>query len=388
MVALSLVEGHGQQVVNLGPGIIYANQKIAEVPWSIHYVRIERSHPELDLRSTHARNAAIGMATLTAQIQGVKPAWGQPLAGLNGDFYQRDRIYQGDPRGLQIIDGELISAPTTGSSFWIDAAGSPHIAKMESRFSITWPDGTSCPLGLNEEISRDRGTNVAVLYTPAVGASTRSATNVIELVLERNEGTWLPLKVGETFSARVREVRTGGDAPLNASTMVLGLNPFKTTPKVEKGAVLKFSTATIPDVRGARTAISGGPVLVHEGQKQDFRNVPKAAGPTAQYSYDSMFQQHPRSALGWSDKYFFLMEVDGRQPGLSVGMKLEEVADYLMKQGCQEVMNLDGGGSATLWANGRVMNSPCDRVERPIANSLIVMRKSPSSASVSPNATK
>ena len=56
-------------------------------------------------------------------------------------------------------------------------------------------------------------------------------------------------------------------------------------------------------------------------------------------------------------------------------MKLEDVADYLMKQGCQEVMNLDGGGSAMFWCNGRIVNSPCDRREREIANALILLRK-------------
>ena len=46
----------------------------------------------------------------------------------------------------------------------------------------------------------------------------------------------------------------------------------------------------------------------------------------------------------------------------------------MLRLGCTEAMNLDGGGSSTLWADGTVRNSPCDGQERPIANGLVVLR--------------
>ena len=93
-----------------------------------------------------------------------------------------------------------------------------------------------------------------------------------------------------------------------------------------------------------------------------------------------MTERHPRSAIGWDQRYLYLVEVDGRQDKLSVGMTLEELASYLAKLGCTEAMNLDGGGSATLWCDGRVRNSPCDGRERPIANALVVLRKAAASS--------
>lgn len=47
----------------------------------------------------------------------------------------------------------------------------------------------------------------------------------------------------------------------------------------------------------------------------------------------------------------------------------------MVKLGCDNVLNLDGGGSATLWCDGQVRNSPCNGRERPIANSLVVLKK-------------
>ena len=55
-------------------------------------------------------------------------------------------------------------------------------------------------------------------------------------------------------------------------------------------------------------------------------------------------------------------------------MTFPELADYMVKLGCQEAMALDGGGSATCWAFGNVMNSPSQGRERPAANGLVVLQ--------------
>jgi exopolysaccharide biosynthesis protein len=88
-----------------------------------------------------------------------------------------------------------------------------------------------------------------------------------------------------------------------------------------------------------------------------------------------MFERHPRSAIGFNRTHIFLMEVDGRQPGLSLGMTLEELADYLVRLGCTEAMNLDGGASSQMIVGGRVVNSPSAGRERNTATGIIVVQK-------------
>ena len=361
------------------PGVAYANDIVQDAPLSIHIVRVDRTQSALELQSAHAQNLAIGLAKLGGQMKMLKPDLGVALAGVNGDFYERARAYAGDPRGLQIVNGEVLSAPLDTASFWVDAAGAPHTEKVASKFAITWSGGQTTPFGLNE----DRTGSAAVLYTPAMGATTRTRTEGLELVLERaGDGPWLPLKIGETLQARVREIHHEANTPLTRETLVLSIGPVlvQKLPSAKVGDTLKISTASTPDVRGARTAVSGGPVLVHHGQKQDWIAGARVIGATGAYSVNSMSMQHPRSGLGWNDHYFYLVEVDGRQ-SFSRGMTLDELADYFLKLGCKEAMNLDGGGSATMWANGRLVNSPCDAVgERDIANSLLVVRKKASPA--------
>jgi exopolysaccharide biosynthesis protein len=85
--------------------------------------------------------------------------------------------------------------------------------------------------------------------------------------------------------------------------------------------------------------------------------------------------RHPRTAIGWNKDFIFLVVVDGRQGDISVGMTFPELCAYLVKLGCDEAMNFDGGGSVTLWAMGQVMNSPSEGRERPSANTLAVVHK-------------
>lgn len=101
--------------------------------------------------------------------------------------------------------------------------------------------------------------------------------------------------------------------------------------------------------------------------------------------YNHSELRHPRAAIGWNQTSFFFVEVDGRQPDLSLGMTYNELSNYLVKLGCEEAMNLDGGGSATLWVLGQVMNSPCEGQERSVANALVLVQAPKGTPPSSPN---
>ena len=71
------------------------------------------------------------------------------------------------------------------------------------------------------------------------------------------------------------------------------------------------------------------------------------------------------------------MTVDGRQPGCSVGMTLAELASLMRELGCSDALNLDGGGSTTLWTRGAVVNRPSDGQERAVADGLLLFSTAP-----------
>ena len=56
-------------------------------------------------------------------------------------------------------------------------------------------------------------------------------------------------------------------------------------------------------------------------------------------------------------------------------MSLGELGDALIVFGVWDAMNLDGGGSSTLWVNGTVVNYPSDAAgERAVGNAIFVLR--------------
>jgi hypothetical protein len=212
-------------------------------------------------------------------------------------------------------------------------------------------------------LNQIREDDAAVLYTSAYGSSTRTVGG-LELVLERGTNDlWLPLEAGREYVARVREARSAGDTALEPSTLVLSIGPDMASrmPPIHRGATLRIVTETVPDLTGVKVAIGGGPALVRDGKAMEWSGF--------------LNLRHPRTALGWNKDHLFLVEVDGRQRDISVGMTFPELAAYMVKIGCEQAMNLDGGGSATLWAFGTVRNSPSEGEERPAPNALVLVRK-------------
>ena len=343
------------------PGVAYAHEQLTTTngPWSIHIVRLAWPAKDWQVVSTLAQGAVFGLSSVSDQVKSVSPRDGTSLVAVNGDFFviQRDP-YQGDPRGLQIRNGELVSAPTGGAAIWFDRRGRPRLAHVRSQLTVRWPDGSETALGLNEA----RATNAAVLYTPTLGPSTRTVGGT-ELVLERDgKSPWLPLAASVKIKARVTEVRSAGDTRLEAGEILLSLGPaLRERPAtLTPGLRLTLATVTAPDLAAVQTALAGGPVLVQAGAVREW----KPPQP-----------RHPRTALGWNATHLFLVVVDGRQPWLSVGMTLPELADLMKRLRCRDALNLDGGGSSTLWLNGKVVNSPSDGRERAVANGLVFLRK-------------
>lgn len=88
----------------------------------------------------------------------------------------------------------------------------------------------------------------------------------------------------------------------------------------------------------------------------------------------------PRTALGVKpDGTAVLYAVDGRQSGYSGGLSQKDLAQELLNQGCDWVVNLDGGGSTAMsvWVPGQtgpaVVSSPSDGKPRGCATYLLLV---------------
>lgn len=88
--------------------------------------------------------------------------------------------------------------------------------------------------------------------------------------------------------------------------------------------------------------------------------------------------KHPRTVVGLDKRgeKLVILVVDGRRPGMSVGMSYEELTREMLRLGCHTAINLDGGGSSVMAIRDpksgdyRILNTPSDGRERAVANVL------------------
>jgi exopolysaccharide biosynthesis protein len=86
--------------------------------------------------------------------------------------------------------------------------------------------------------------------------------------------------------------------------------------------------------------------------------------------------RHPRTLVGLDatgDRLIILV-IDGRKPGEAIGMTYDEEAAEMLRLGCKQALNLDGGGSSVMAVRvaGTMekLNDPTDGRERAVANVL------------------
>jgi hypothetical protein len=209
--------------------------------------------------------------------------------------------------------------------------------EVESKCRATLPGGQPFHIGLNHECKP----NAVVLFTQMLGKSTR-ATNRLELVLEDPARHHLSWRAGGSYSLRVKAVNPAGNSPLSSSTAVLsfGAKAVEKAGQPKPGDEVRLDLATEPDLSKAVTGSACIFPLVRNG------------AVLREFAGDKyLLQKHPRTAIGLNSRYFYLVVVDGRQEGLSMGMYPKELAQFMAMLGCTEAMNMDGGGSSNLLAD-------------------------------------
>jgi exopolysaccharide biosynthesis protein len=116
----------------------------------------------------------------------------------------------------------------------------------------------------------------------------------------------------------------------------------------------------------ARDAIAAGPVLMQEGRLRITTEEEVFFGSTIP-------DVHPRTAACVTDTgELVLLVVDGRQRD-SRGVDLVELAILLRDLGCDEAINLDGGGSSALIVDGRLLNRPAGGEEERQVMSVVAL---------------
>jgi hypothetical protein len=151
---------------------------------------------------------------------------------------------------------------------------------------------------------------------------------------------------------------------------------FEDRPVVAKGRDSIPSIYDLNDIEWKwwkmRTAVGGGPVLIHEGRiritAREEQLYPEDSDPSG--------ERTPRTAMGYTrDGRLIILVIEGRAPGVAAGATLQQEARLLLQLGCYEALNLDGGGSSCMLVNGRETIQPSDREgQRPVPAVFLIRR--------------
>lgn len=279
------------------------------------------------------------------------------LAGVNADYFP----WSGDPIGMMVRQGELVSMPYNKRASFSWGAGYAKCGPVESTLAIQLNNNLKTIDLLNAEV----GDNQLGLFTP-IAAAAKSTVDGIYAVLT-TEDTLKPNGVVQSqVSLITPDLKSAAVKP--GQMVLVGTGN-------QKGAVSSLSVGQSLSIRTvsqgvdftkALHTIGGGPRLISGG---------KAAMDLAAEGIQPNFSTtlHPRTAIGSTkDGDIWLVIVEGRQ-SMSRGASLEELSAIMLRLGCVEAMNLDGGGSSTLALSGLVINRPSDKgIERSICNSLLL----------------
>lgn len=155
--------------------------------------------------------------------------------------------------------------------------------------------------------------------------------------------------LGELRAAGIRRPSVPFTAPWDAARSCV---------QVDGGEVRIARRSALPaDPRG--DLLQAGPLLVHEGAPVmlDGADPEGFSAASGQFDSDITAGRHPRAALGVGHGVLVALVCDGR--GIDdAGLSLGELAELMTSLGTREAINLDGGGSASLVCDGRLLNRP------------------------------
>ncbi|MGP4014245.1 phosphodiester glycosidase family protein [Saccharopolyspora sp. 5N708] len=316
------------------------------------------------------------------------------VLGINAGFFvvnDEDGL-PGAPAGIGAYDGQLQSAATNGRvALVLDGNGMrPRIAKLSTDVVASARGQQRIVDGINRIPGKIRNCGGVGGDSPTERPQHDvTCTDPDELVLFTDElGASTPAGGGveavRDATGRVVEVRPAGGPVPAGGTVVQGVGEAASwlTANARPGEPLLVDQR-VRDERGVPVrlgssddVVNGGPELVRDGQiRINLQQDGVVHDGDRSFAYTWGLKRNPRSIIGVDARgRIILVTTDGRQPGFSDGWGLPEAAEFIRSMGAVDAMALDGGGSAAMVVNDRLVTAPSDATgERAVGDALLLL---------------
>jgi uncharacterized protein YigE (DUF2233 family) len=276
------------------------------------------------------------------------------LAAINAGYFNQ----AGVPLGILIKEGEFISSPIYGRTLLgLSQSGTWFIDQTEHSLAVEFPLQNRMRMRFNA-VNLPRQNQQMVLYTPRYGAKTGTAPSEEALELQiLSDGTvqaMAPANLAIPEDGYVISAHGQGARWLKANAYV--------------GMRALIYSQVLGQWEQILHMVGGGPRLIKNGQLH-------VTSEQERFQADIAKGRAPRTALGLGrNGEIILLVVDGRQ-SQSKGLTLWELAGLLKEKGAVEALNFDGGGSSAMVIRNQLVNRPSDGRERPVASSLVLVKR-------------
>ena len=329
-------------------------------PVSIWLLKIDLAL--VDLRAALANDEIVDTETVPETAVRHKA-----IAAVNAGFFL---LPSGDPAGVYKINGQLVSdtrRPRGAVGILRDGAKTRlAFGRVTATVTLRLPRRTRADTRMEiagVDTTRHRGK--LMLFTPAYHAHTDTARGGLEWVVRGN-----PLRVAGAPQAAGKTPipRDGFVLSYGGSTAPPPLSALTRGTRVELETTYASLDAPTGEWARADAIVGGAGLLVRDGRTVTDWGPERLAASFVE-------TRHPSTLIGTHpDGSVWLVTVDGRPPQVSAGMTLAELQSFSVRLGLNQALNLDGGGSTTMWVQGQVVNSPSDAAgPRKVSDALLVV---------------
>ncbi len=368
-----------QDFKTIQDGIEYAEmtREIDKQPVKMNLLRLDLTKVRLDV--VHAMDAAIGTETVSSMA-----TRHGAFAAINAGFFRLDKsIFAGDAAGILQIDGKLWSESYSNRIALGIINGND---KTEVNIEQLTAYGT-VSFGIDSEFAfsgfnRERKSDEIILYTSDFNRTTLTDSSGTEIILSNCfiNGVSKKCHKTEIFERKGSSIiptdgyviSIGKDAYEKSNNILYFAKRSLSNPKEQKNTLRFVNRIKSLDFSKqeffvkAEDITNGVPQLIKNGKIEITWEQEKSSKAFVE-------TKHPRTAAAkLKDGKFLMITVDGRSE-VSGGIGLQNLAEILLELGATDAMNLDGGGSTTMFLDGKIVNKPSDKEgERKVSDAILV----------------
>ncbi len=330
---------------------------------TVHLIEVDPA--KLHIVPAHAKEKALGRETVKAIAKRYKA-----IAAINGGFFKSGEWVDGLPAGILKIQGRWygIAYRERGAIGWSTQLNTTLIDRIQTKTNVFLNHKQFPVYALNQPGMA----NKCILYTDVYGAKTDSVPDGTNIIIQNN---------------RIIGIESSGKIAIPKGGYVLAIGPYAKFPShpIDVGNLATVNIEIIPHFAKKEhylawqmvdNVLGGSPILLYHGTIVKDYSMEQLRSPFIKDRY-------ARTAVGiLNNGHWLFTVVEQSALSGSPGMTIKELAEFMKELKCEYALNLDGGGSSTLYINNAVINHPdADEDDfgwsalRPVSDAILILPK-------------